>query len=101
MTENEYASPACAIAQAGDVYLGYAARDELVAALARLLVTVAEPWRPMLAAHLTALHGAAPAEVAPLIGGEPADLLRGLLPRVRDDRLHADLSALLKSYKAG
>ena len=101
-TEIQYSSPACAIREADDVYMGYAGRDELVEALSRLLMTVSdEPWRPVLARHLAVLQGDAPADVAPLAGDEAPELLRRLLPRVRDDALHADLSALLGCYEGG
>jgi hypothetical protein len=36
-----------------------------------------------------------------LTGDGAAELLRRLLPRVRDDALHADLSALLGCYEGG
>ena len=110
MTETVCSSPACAMREADDVYMGYAGRDELAEALGRLLAATAAdgPWRAMLAGHLAALTGGAPstddAKPALLIGdgtAQPARLLRELLPRVRDDRLHADLSAMLRRYDEG
>lgn len=81
--------------------MGYAGRDELIEALARLSAAAGEPWRLMLSRHLAALQGDAPATEPPdpLAGGAATDLLRRLLPRVRDDQLHADLSALLRFYQ--
>jgi hypothetical protein len=104
VTENRFASPACAIGEADDVYMGYGGRDELIAALGRLRAAVDKPWQPMLARHVSALQGDAQAAVAepePPAGDEAPELLRRLLPRVRDDGLHADLSALLQSYEGG
>ena len=99
MTEIQYSSPACALRAADDVYMGYAGRDELRAALGRLRLAAEEPWRAMLSRHLAALQGdAAVTPPEPLAGGEVGELLRRLLPRVRDDGLHADLSALLRCY---
>lgn len=144
----EVSSPACSMHEASDAYMGYATKDELVAALNELLeaeragarVTLATAatvgdapmaallhtiqrdesrWCAMLSRHLKEL-GAVP---SPQVGGfharamAIADLgaridflnrgqgwvvrkLRELLPRVRDDRLHADLKEMLGSHEA-
>ena len=64
------ASPACSASEASDVYMGFAGPAEIAAFLAEL----------------------AAAEAA----GQPVgDRLRAMLPRVRDDRLHALLVARL------
>lgn len=152
MTDDKYpkevSSPACAMHEADDAYMGYASNDELVAALDELLeaeragarVTLETAlgagdgplgtlmraiqrdearWCAVLSHHLKAL-GAIP---SPRVGGfydkamAIADLaertrflnrgqgwvvrkLTALLPRVRDDRLHADLGEMLRVHEA-
>lgn len=144
----EVSSPACAMHEASDAYMGYAGREELVAALNELLeaeragarVTLETAaaagdarmaelmraiqkdesrWCAMLSRHLKEL-GAVP---SPQVGafharamaiadlGERIEFLncgqgwvvrklRELLPRVRGDRLHADLKEMLGSHEA-
>ncbi|MCA0304537.1 MAG: hypothetical protein LCH95_19185 [Proteobacteria bacterium] len=68
------ASPACSASEASDVYMGFAGPDEIAAFLAEL----------------------AAAEQA----GRPIDdRLRAMLPRIRDDALHAALAARLGAPK--
>jgi len=69
------ASPACSASEAGDVYMGFAGSDEIAGFLAEL----------------------AAAEAA----GRPLDRerLRAMLPRIRDDRLHAALARRLAEPK--
>lgn len=95
----DFSSPACAMAEAGAIYMGYAGRDELLAALNELL-SVSEAGsadRATLLGHIRALGG------APRTGasrGEPGQIvptLRALLPRVRDAALHADLARILRT----
>ena len=59
--------------EAGDAYMGYADRVELAALLDELL----EAERQV------------------------ANKLREILPKVRDDRLHAGLTGMLQSHEAG
>ncbi|HEX4112141.1 MAG TPA: DUF6306 domain-containing protein [Stellaceae bacterium] len=142
-----YASPACAMNEADDAYMGYAARDELVAFLNELLeaeragsrVTLESAreagagaigdlmtaiqrdearWCAMLLGQVKTL-GAAPTPTMGAFYGKAmaiADLgeriaflnrgqgwvvkkLREMLPKVRDDKLHADLKAMLESHE--
>ncbi len=65
MPADEPASPACLAHEADDAYMGFATREEIVEFLADL-------------------------ETAP--GDRRADMLRTILPRTRDDVLHAELS---------
>ena len=69
------ASPACSASEAGDVYMGFAGTEEIAAFLAEL-----------------AAADQAGRAVDP-------DRLRAMLPRIRDDRLHAALSARLAGAK--
>jgi hypothetical protein len=141
-------SPACAMHEADDAYMGFASADELIAALdelleaeragARVSLETARQagdgslgalmqairsdearWCAMLSGHLKAL-GATPstrvggfydkAMAIADLGARTAFLNRGqdwvvrklaaLLPRVRDDRLHADLAEMLRSHEA-
>ncbi len=88
--DNEPSSPACAIREADDAYMGFADGEELQAFLAALIAT--EPaWRPVLTSHLAAPVAAAPIERTTL-----AHVIGTMLPRVRDDRLHADLTRPLQ-----
>ncbi len=64
------ASPACSASEASDTYMGFAGTEEIAAFLAELAV----------------------AEQA---GQDMSERLRAMLPRIRDDRLHAALSARL------
>ena len=64
------ASPACSASEASDTYMGFAGTEEIAAFLAEL----------------------AAAEQA---GQDTSERLRAMLPRIRDDRLHAALAARL------
>ncbi|KQX24167.1 MULTISPECIES: DUF6306 domain-containing protein [unclassified Sphingomonas] len=144
---DEPSSPVCYAAQADDVYMGYAGRDELVRALTELLEAEragarvslasarqsAEPghrdlmrtvrrdearWCAMLTRHIKRLGHAPSRQVGDFYGKALAitDLrerlyflnrgqrwvvkrLEILLPRVRDEGLHADLNAMLISHR--
>jgi hypothetical protein len=72
----EPSSPACLAHQADDAYMGFATPAEIVA----FLQALAEAER----------------------AGRPhAEMLRKMLPKVRDDHLHAELSAKLKVEESG
>ncbi len=64
-------SPACAMRAGDDVYMGYAGSDEI-------------------AAFLNAWETAQPSPSPDLV-----EALRAMLPRIRDDRLHARLKNIL------
>jgi hypothetical protein len=64
------ASPACGAHEADDAYMGFASRAE-IAAFLKELAAAEQAARP---------H---------------AELLRKMLPRIRDDHLHRELSAKL------
>jgi hypothetical protein len=144
----EGSSPACAMHEADDVYMGYAGKDELIAFLnelheaeragarvtlesaraadsgpvAELMRTIQRDearWCAMLARHSKALGAEPSSKVGAFYGKAMAitDLkeriaflnrgqgwvvrkLRELLPRVRDNRLHADLTDMLRSHEA-
>jgi len=70
--------------------MGFAGREEIAVFLAAVIAT--EPgWRPVLAPYLSVSIEAPPIERSAL-----ARAIGGMLLRVRDDRLHADLSQLLR-----
>ena len=72
----ETASPACSAHEADDAYMGFASRAEIATFLKEL----------------------AAAEEA----GEPhAEMVRKMLPRVRDDALHRELKAKLEAQERG
>jgi hypothetical protein len=108
---SELSSPACLMREADEVYLGYASEDELnpllkrlfeaqsVAAEARGADASEAQWRELLRTHLRArgLASDSPAAGAAVDSRAAlAERLRPLLPRVRDDALHADLAGLLR-----
>ena len=144
----ELSSPACAMHEVDDAYMGYAAKDELIASLnalleaeragarvtlesahaagsgpiAELMRTIQRDeahWCAMLARHIKAL-GAMPSSTVgsfyekamaiPDLGeriiflnrgqGWVVRKLRAMLPRVRDNLLHADVSEMLRSHEA-
>lgn len=99
MTNRPPASPACHLAEAPDAYRGYLAPAEIAAVLQAAARVAPAP----LAGHLTALAAGLPA-AAPCPAGfaaESADaLLDRLLPRIRDDALHARLRALRAGLQA-
>jgi hypothetical protein len=70
----ETASPACSAHEADDAYMGFASRSEITAFLTEL-ATAEQAGRP---------H---------------AELLRKMLPRVRDDVLHRELKAKLAAQE--
>ena len=100
----EFASPACAVREMEDGYMGYATRDELLIALGAL--PEAEHAGARVALQ-TAKYDQAMAISG--VAQRPAFLDRGqgrvvcrlaaLLPRVRDDVLHGDPAAMLKSHQ--
>lgn len=104
-----YASPACGLHEVDDGYLGYFTRDEIIPRLMALHAAAqalaadertraaAARWSATLAAHL-AQFGAGPSSPPET---EPAaarvEMTRGLaelIPKVRNDALHADLKAI-------
>jgi hypothetical protein len=144
----ELSSPACAMHEADDAYMGYAGKDELIAFLnalleaeragarvtlesahaagsgpiAELMHTIQRDeahWCAMLARHIKAL-GAIPSPTVGAFYGKAMAIpdlgerivflnrgqgwvvrkLREMLPRVRDNQLHADVSEMLRSHEA-
>ena len=71
----EFASPVCSANEADDAYMGFASRAEIAAFLKEL-------------------------EAAERTGRPHAELLRRMLPKVRDDTLHRELSAKLKMQES-
>ena len=71
----EPASPACSAHEADDAYMGFASREEVTAFLKEL----------------------AAAEQA---GRSHAEMLRRMLPRIRDDVLHGELRAKLQAQES-
>ncbi len=93
MTEEmpqKYASPACFLAEADAAYMGWLAPDALDQALAELLRLAPDAARRQ---ALQALRPDIQAEHAPDAAAF-TEKLGQLLPRVRDDGLHAALKRL-------
>jgi hypothetical protein len=67
----EFASPVCSANEADDAYMGFATRAEIAAFLKEL-------------------------EAAERAGQPHAEMLRRMLPKIRDDTLHRELSAKLR-----
>ena len=76
MTEpKKPASPACSAHEADDAYMGFASRAEIVGFLKEL-------------------------DAAERAGRPHAELLRNMLPRIRDDALHGELKAKLQAQES-
>lgn len=73
MPVDDPASPACLAHEAEDAYMGFAAREEIVRFLTEL--------------------DSAPAAAK-------ADMLRKMLPKIRDDLLHAELTDRLAAIES-
>ncbi len=144
----QFSSPACAMDEAGDAYMGYATPAELAAflnelleaeragsrvtletareagsgAVAYLMTAVQRDearWCAMLLGHIQRL-GAEPTATTGAFYGKAMAIaamsgriaflnrgqgwvvkkLRGMLPKVRDDKLHADLKTMLDVHVA-
>jgi hypothetical protein len=99
------------MAEVDDVYMGFAGRAELHESLTKLLtlqrhLAAADGDEVRWCARLSECVARLGAAIAERVDDRPdararliADL-RLLLPRVRDDRLHADLSTLLNWHEA-
>jgi hypothetical protein len=71
----EFASPACSANEADDAYMGFASRGEITAFLKEL-------------------------EAAEHAGRPHAEMLRRMLPRIRDDALYRELNAKLRAQES-
>lgn len=71
----EFASPACSADEADEAYMGFASRSE-IAAFLKDLAAAEDAGRP---------H---------------AEMLRRMLPKVRDDALHRELQTKLRAQEA-
>ena len=71
----EFASPACSANEADDAYMGFASRAEITAFLKEL-------------------------ESVERTGQPHAEMLRRMLPKVRDDTLHRELMAKLRAQES-
>jgi hypothetical protein len=89
-------SAVCYIDEADDGYAGFAGRAELIGRLASLRGALA-PERVPLADYVLWRLGASSAAAPSPSDGTPQERLARLLPRVRDDALHAALTALHRS----
>ena len=111
----EPASPPCAAAEADDVYMGFACRDELLAVCHGLIAHDRRDPATGEAVHAGILRRAI-ALLGGASGSEPAvadaaaenrawmcETLAATLPRVRDDHLHAllqDLQQRLQNHRS-
>lgn len=94
MEQKPHASPACALNEAPDSYLGYLTPDEIAAQLTAIAGTARSAGRAAWANKVEAVLGALPsASPAPQIA-DVGTALDALLPKIRDDRLHATLKSL-------
>jgi hypothetical protein len=71
----KFASSVCSANEADDAYMGFASRAEIAAFLKEL-------------------------EAAERAGRSHAEMLRRMLPKVRDDALHRELSAKLQAQES-
>jgi hypothetical protein len=86
-------SRVCALDEAPDVYAGFATGSEIAAALAGLRGALPAERQALVDYALWRL-GLEATPPAPDRPGDPAAILAALLPRIRDDALHATLAAL-------
>src|SRR5690606_28131681 len=96
-----YSSPACSLAEVEDAYAGYMTRAEVLALLNELTgrAELAPEDRAVLAGHIRALGGdpgGAGSTGAP-DGPHLEERIRSALPKIRDDRLHADLRRMAEA----
>lgn len=88
-------SPACFLGEAPDGYLGYLPADELAGHLAGLAEAARQAGQPAIAGKLDALRQGLPtAQVVVLPDAGLAAGLDALLPKIRDDELHATLRVI-------
>ena len=118
-----FASPPCGMHEAGDVYMGYLPRDEIVSALgdllgyARILAEESSAagstalryeaacWCTILTAHIERMNATAartqPGNASPAAAYDRiGHILRATISKVRDDNLHADLTVIFRSHAA-
>ena len=94
MDDKHLASPACALSEAPDAYRGYLEPTEIAAQLASLGAALQAAGHAELAGRLAAIcRNLPPAKSEAAIADIPA-AFDTLLPRIRDDRLHAALMAI-------
>jgi hypothetical protein len=120
--DRAFASPPCFLHEAGDDYMGYLPREDLIPLLDELrgaarslaestagipadLRQEAARWCAMLVIHMTRLHAApTPARqgnmAAAAARARIGAALPLVLPKVRCDDLHGDLAEMLRSYLA-
>jgi len=96
MASDPLSSPACALHEAPDSYRGYLPPSEITAVLQAITAVAEQTGRQALAGHLRAILQdlPAPAAVATPAGPDLAAVIDALLPRIRDDRLHAAISTI-------
>ncbi|WP_370156728.1 hypothetical protein [Ferrovibrio sp.] len=96
MDSRHPASPACSLDEAPDGYRGYLPPAEIAAAVRAMAARAGQTGRERLAAGLAAIADGLPPAAAPATA-MPDDLAAAfdaLLPRIRDNALHARLKAL-------
>jgi len=86
-------SEVCYLNEAEDAYAGFNRPEETAAVLESLRGSLA-PERVGLLDYALWRLDAAPADAPASTGGSPTEALRRLLPRIRDDALHATIAAL-------
>lgn len=81
-----FSSPACSMHEVSDIYMGYAGMEEEVEFLSELLVAERAGAR-------------VPLQSARSAGSTDLAALLRSMPRIRNDRLHADLTDMLRSHE--
>jgi len=102
------ASPPCFACEMDEAYAGYLPKGELAAALERLLTLAAATtqgrWQEMLAPIVARLNDspakALPSSQSDLVPGTLEQEARALLPRIKDDGIHAALKRLIETPDA-
>jgi len=94
------ASAVCYLDEADAAYAGYDAPNELASALAGLRGAI-PPERTALIDYALWRFGAAPDATVASTAATPLQVLAELMPRIRDDAVHATVAALHASLTAG
>ena len=93
MDDKPLASPACALSEAPDSWRGYLEPGEIAAQLAAIGIALREQGRSDLAERIAEISRTLPESDAAAPVPDVAAAFDQLLPRIRDDRLHAAIAA--------
>ena len=94
MDSKPRASSVCSLDEAPDAWRGYLAPDEIAAGLAGIAAALREQGRSDLAGQIADICRTLPESDAITAVPDVAAAFEQLLPRIKDDRLHAAVAAI-------